>query len=180
MSFLHVALWLVLQAVLTQSRGLLEHWPCQLYLNGNLLSNDADAIALFQATPKHELIEINVSSVPCAGFLKQTQFVVRAQANDFDVMRDVFLRHEFVFLDTLFPASPPRTIMDLGANVGMAAAYFSDRFPDAKVVSVEPSLYNFATASMNVMGKETVAMVYGAVWEQEQRLGLIQKFSGEW
>jgi FkbM family methyltransferase len=35
---------------------------------------------------------------------------------------------------------PPEasTIVDLGANIGLAALYFGTRYPQAKILSVEP------------------------------------------
>ena len=35
-------------------------------------------------------------------------------------------------------ATPPETILDLGANIGLTAVYFSRRFPNAKIACVEP------------------------------------------
>src|SRR6218665_884599 len=34
----------------------------------------------------------------------------------------------------------PVTILDFGANIGFASLYFADRFPDAAIIAVEPSL----------------------------------------
>jgi FkbM family methyltransferase len=44
----------------------------------------------------------------------------------------------------------PRTILDLGANVGQAAMYFRSRFPDARIVSVEPARESFFLLRRNV------------------------------
>lgn len=35
-------------------------------------------------------------------------------------------------------SSAPRTILDLGANVGLASLYFQTLFPDARIICVEP------------------------------------------
>ncbi len=32
----------------------------------------------------------------------------------------------------------PENIIDLGANIGMSSLYLADRFPDAKIIGVEP------------------------------------------
>lgn len=37
----------------------------------------------------------------------------------------------------------PRFIVDAGANIGLAAVYFTNRFKDATIVSIEPEQSNF-------------------------------------
>lgn len=41
-------------------------------------------------------------------------------------------------------------IVDLGANIGLSALYFSLTWPDARIVAVEPDAENFALLSANV------------------------------
>ena len=52
-------------------------------------------------------------------------------------------------MPTHFAESEPETILDLGANVGLAAAYFGHRFPNAAVVALEPSVTNLQMAALN-------------------------------
>jgi FkbM family methyltransferase len=40
-------------------------------------------------------------------------------------------------------------VLDLGANIGIAAVMFADRFPEARVVAVEPEAENFKLLEMN-------------------------------
>ena len=48
---------------------------------------------------------------------------------------------EAIFIDGDYDAplaTPPRTIVDLGSNIGVSILYFKLRFPDAHVIGVEP------------------------------------------
>lgn len=49
------------------------------------------------------------------------------------------LREVFVEGDYALPVpSAPRTILDLGGNIGAAAVYFATRWPEAEVIALEP------------------------------------------
>jgi FkbM family methyltransferase len=61
-------------------------------------------------------------------------------------LKEIFVDGEYSFE----PAHEPRTILDLGANVGQAALYFRSRFPSARIVSVEPASESFSLLSRNV------------------------------
>jgi FkbM family methyltransferase len=48
-------------------------------------------------------------------------------------MREVFVEEQY----RLNLPHPPKTILDCGANVGFASAYFAQRYPDASIYAVE-------------------------------------------
>jgi FkbM family methyltransferase len=55
-------------------------------------------------------------------------------------LKGVFLDDEYAFEDVL--PVPPRRILDLGANIGMAAAALAAQFPKSEFVLVEPDPRN--------------------------------------
>jgi FkbM family methyltransferase len=78
--------------------------------------------------------------------------------------RDLFLRHgtsddamwihtfEWGYSDP--PAmAPPRTVLDLGANVGLTAALYQHYWPDAHVIAVEMDANNVQVARLNFSGQ---------------------------
>ncbi|TCZ67882.1 FkbM family methyltransferase [Flaviaesturariibacter aridisoli] len=73
----------------------------------------------------------------------------------------------------------PRTIFDIGANVGLAALYFANRFPDAKIIGVEPEQSNFSQAKRNTQPYPNVEILHGAIWPREETLRLLDKGFGE-
>lgn len=52
--------------------------------------------------------------------------------------------------DAGLPPAEVRTVLDIGANVGVTALYFADVFPAAKVYAFEPVPDNFAVLQKNV------------------------------
>jgi len=40
------------------------------------------------------------------------------------------------------PIDSPKTILDAGANIGTASRFFSNQFPDAKIIAIEPDSEN--------------------------------------
>ena len=59
---------------------------------------------------------------------------------------------EAIFIDGDYDvplATPPRTIVDLGSNIGVSILYFKLRFPDAHVIGVEPDPVAFALLRRN-------------------------------
>lgn len=68
-------------------------------------------------------------------------------SSDIDVFKHIFVLREYHCLDEL---SAPELIIDCGANAGFSTAYFLTRFPEAKVIAVEPDPGNFESLARNV------------------------------
>ncbi|MBE2248328.1 MAG: FkbM family methyltransferase [Myxococcus sp.] len=71
----------------------------------------------------------------------------RPGTSDLDVFCQIFRDREYECLDGVVN---PSLVIDCGANVGYASAYFLSRFPSARVISVEPDPDNFAALKINV------------------------------
>jgi FkbM family methyltransferase len=77
---------------------------------------------------------------------------------------------EAIFLDgdyAIDPLHEPRTIVDLGSNVGISIIYFRLRFPDARIIGVEPDPVVFALLRRNVGRLPNVTVSQAAVGERE-------------
>lgn len=66
--------------------------------------------------------------------------------DDWTVMRGVWLHQDY-----FHPAvAQSRTILDVGANIGMAAVWFRDLIPDAQIACVEPDRRNLPLLRINL------------------------------
>lgn len=61
-------------------------------------------------------------------------------------------------------------IVDLGANIGLASAYFGREYPKARIVAVEPEPTNIAVAKKNLPASAT--MIAAAIGSRSGRAGL--------
>lgn len=83
---------------------------------------------------------------------------VASDYGELQVMRDIVLDREYDV-----PGIEPRTILDLGANIGVAAAWFRSRYPNARIVAVEPDPDTFAKLERSVGDDDGVTLVNAAV-----------------
>ena len=73
--------------------------------------------------------------------------------------------------DIQFPFEP-RTIIDAGANIGLAAIYFTNLFPKAEIISIEPESANFQLLKENTTRYSNVKLLNMAL-SSESDLELI-------
>ena len=71
---------------------------------------------------------------------------LRLKTSDISTYEQVFGNDEYDFSLN----NPPRVIVDGGANIGLASIYFANRYPDAKIIAIEPEASNFSLLQRNV------------------------------
>lgn len=86
---------------------------------------------------------------------------VRGGSSDLDVVEQLLVHHELGF--ELEEA--PRTIIDLGANIGLSAVYFARRFPHARIIAVEVESANFALLQRNCAPYPQIVALKKAIWQ---------------
>jgi hypothetical protein len=66
-------------------------------------------------------------------------FRVRLKTSDVKAFEQVIYEKEY----EMALSRPPSVILDAGANIGLASIYFANRYPNAKIIAVEPEKSNF-------------------------------------
>jgi FkbM family methyltransferase len=110
---------------------------------------------------KHGTISLRVPGVA-------HPLTLRAGTSDLYMFEEVFLQGEYALQQAL----DPKLILDVGANVGFASVWFANRYPNAKIVAVEPDPSNVAVLRQNVAPYPNVRVVEGAVWWENTTLAL--------
>jgi FkbM family methyltransferase len=100
---------------------------------------------------------------------------LRMPSTDVTTYRQVLLHEEYKFDFR----RPPQTIIDAGANVGLASVYFASTFPDARIIAIEPEEQNFELLKRNVAGFPNVTPVHGALWNEDTEISVIDPGLGE-
>lgn len=70
-------------------------------------------------------------------------------------------------------------VVDLGANIGMSALYFSLIFPKARVVAVEPDEGNFNLLSRNLATRPNFEPILAGISSRPTRLSVTNRAAGE-
>ncbi len=106
----------------------------------------------------------------------QHPVTLRLKTSDISTYEQVFENDEYDFsLNT-----PPRVIVDGGANIGLASIYFANRYPDAKIIAIEPEASNFSLLRRNVAAYPQITPVQAALWGKNTQLKLIDPGIGKW
>ena len=100
----------------------------------------------------------------------------RCGSSDLANFVQIFLNKEY---DAPLPYEPVR-IFDLGGYAGYAAAYLANKFPDASIVSVEPSIDSFRLNTLNTASFENVRRLNAGVSDTTGFLAVGQSFGGDW
>ncbi|GAB4165204.1 MAG: hypothetical protein Fur0032_01800 [Terrimicrobiaceae bacterium] len=101
---------------------------------------------------------------------------VRTGTTDLEVAAHSFLRREF---DQL-PLSDPRTIVDAGANIGASSMALARRFPDARVLAIEPDPANFSLLVHNCRPFPSITPIQAALCATDGEVTLFGESGREW
>lgn len=87
------------------------------------------------------------------------------------VFDQIFIRHEYAPVSDRL--KDQKFILDLGANVGYASAFLASRYPQARILAVEPDPRNFELCCRNLKPYgDRIRVLKGAVWSQCSKLAL--------
>ncbi len=103
--------------------------------------------------------------------------LLRINSTDADVYRQVLVEEEYAAVAN----EDAEVIVDCGANVGYTSAYLLSRFPEARVVAIEPFPANAEMCRRNLAPYGSRATVIeAAVWSHSTRLVLDHAGGNEW
>jgi FkbM family methyltransferase len=101
---------------------------------------------------------------------------VRLGTTDVSAFEHVFVNDEYGFSLT----QEPSIIVDAGANVGMSAVYFSLRYPNAKIIAIEPEPGNFHILKKNAEMFSGILPVNAALWNRNGFVTIQHTAGGSW
>ena len=102
---------------------------------------------------------------------------LRKGTSDIPAFYQVFLNREY---NIAFDESP-KIIIDGGANIGLFAIVMKNRYPDAKIICLEPDPENFSQLLKNTSLYKNIICENCGVWNKETRLKVYDKYKfGKW
>lgn len=95
---------------------------------------------------------------------------------DVTTLFQIFFAEEY-YID--FP-EPPETIVDCGANIGLSAVYFANKFPNATIIAIEPDSQNFEFLKKNTTPYKNIHCLQRAVWPTSVQMEVVDPGNGGW
>jgi FkbM family methyltransferase len=114
--------------------------------------------------------------VTVSGGSLQRPVVLRTNSSDMETFRKVIAEREY----ELAGVTPPRTIVDAGANIGLASLFFAQRFPEARIISLEPESANFELLRRNTRDYPNVVCLHKALWSESGTVNIFDPGEGSW
>jgi FkbM family methyltransferase len=93
---------------------------------------------------------------------------LRLATTDVTVYCQVLLERHY---DFDLPGAPA-VILDAGANIGMSAVFFANKYPGAIVLALEPDKQNYELLCRNVAAYAQVIPLQGALWKENKAIRL--------
>jgi len=101
---------------------------------------------------------------------------LRLRTSDTSTFKQVFLDQEYAIE---LPCSPVN-IIDAGANIGLTSIFFSARYPEARILAIEPEQSNFALLERNTRPYPNVIPLRAALWKEDTTIDLVDPGLGHW
>jgi len=101
---------------------------------------------------------------------------LRLRTSDVSTFQQVFLDEEYA----LELSRQPNHIIDAGANIGLTSVYFAERYPEARIFSIEPEGSNYKLLESNVEPFPNVRPMKAALWKEDTLIDLVDPGLGHW
>jgi len=75
---------------------------------------------------------------------------------------------------------PPSFIIDCGANIGLSAVFFANKYPSASIIAIEPDSHNFSYLKKNTVNYPNVICLNNAVWSSNSTIKVVDVGEGNW
>jgi FkbM family methyltransferase len=101
---------------------------------------------------------------------------IRAQTSDEYTFQQIFINEEYAFEYE----GTANSIIDAGSNIGLAAVYFANRFPHAKIICLEPEPENFKLLLQNIKPYPSVTALQQGLWSRKSHLRVEVEGKDNW
>jgi len=128
-------------------------YKLSLFINKLGLINGLNIVFKMYLGKKGEEIKLKIAEI-------KNPIIIRAQTSDEYTFQQIFVEKQYSFKYT----GQPATIIDAGANIGLAAIYFANRFPNSKIICLEPEQSNFELLKKNTCSYPQISIIRKGLW----------------
>jgi FkbM family methyltransferase len=97
----------------------------------------------------------------------QSPVFLRRHTSDFFVYREIFMGQPIYDFSLPFT---PQLIIDCGGNIGLASIFFATKYPNARVICVEPDTSNYNMLARNIEPYKNIHGIHAGVWSKSTKL----------
>jgi len=118
----------------------------------------------------------------CLSLRSPVKGQIRLREVGSDILTFTEVIKEQVYSDVLRELPQCETIVDLGANIGLASLYFSAHYSGCKILAVEPNPSSYALLNSNLaelIGAGRCKTLNAGVWSSETLLGPAESVESE-
>lgn len=101
---------------------------------------------------------------------------LRIPSSDVSTYEQIFINNEYDFISK----EQPKVIIDAGANIGLAAIYFTNKYCGAKIIAIEPERSNFEFLKENTEMYPNIIPVHAALWNKNEEVNIVDPGLGKW
>lgn len=97
-------------------------------------------------------------------------FYIRSGTSDVKFYKEIITnaKQEYNFL----VKKEPEVIIDAGANIGLASVFFTNKYPNAKIIAIEPEDSNFKMLEINTKPYSNIHIIKAALWDSVCEINL--------
>jgi len=101
---------------------------------------------------------------------------LRRQTSDYNIFEDILITEHYA----IDYKCDPKVIFDCGANIGIAAVYYANRFPEAKIICIEPESSNFEMLKKNTECYPNINILKAGLWYKKSHLKIDDDNRQKW
>lgn len=102
--------------------------------------------------------------------------IIRKNTSDYTVFRGIFVLGEF----NIQTKVKPKLIIDAGAYTGLSSLYYSSKYPQAKIIAIEPEDSNFEILEKNTANISNISRIKAGLWYKNASLKVLDTNNGKW
>jgi FkbM family methyltransferase len=91
---------------------------------------------------------------------------LRLRTTDVALCRDILINAQY----SCQLSRVPRAIVDAGANVGLTSIFYANRYPETRIVAIEPEASNYEMLRKNVASYSNITPIQAALWREHKHL----------
>jgi len=103
-------------------------------------------------------------------------FYLRCLTSDIPTFKQIFVKQQYDFI----VEECPQVIVDAGANIGLSAIYFANKYPEAKIIAIEPEASNYELLKKNIAPYSNIIPLNVALWDKNEEISLVDPGLGKW